>query len=61
MFLYDPVLEVASVLGKMGPWKFHMYNAWMEVCPKYHKSCHMSEEDRATRATLLAKIFANSC
>ena len=62
--LYDPVLEVVSVLGKMGPWKFHLHNAWMEVCPRSHRPRRLSEKDASTRTAVFATIWqtaANKC
>ena len=65
MRLYEPVLEVVSVLGNMGHWKFHLHNAWMEVCPRSHRPRRLSEEDTATRTAVLTRIclqtVANMC
>ena len=52
------------VLEKMGPWKFHLHNAWMEVCPRSRRSHRLSEEDTATRTAVSARILqtvANIC
>jgi hypothetical protein len=57
MFSDDPVLEVVSLQGKMGPWKFHLCKAWIEVRPRSLRSRRLSDEDTATRTAVLARIL----
>ena len=57
----DPTLDVASLQGKMGPRKFHLYKAWAEVRPRSLRSRRLCDEDTATRTAVLARILQNSC
>ena len=57
MFSDDPALEVLSLQGKMGPWKFQLYKAWVATRPRSQRSRPLSEEGIATRTATLAKIL----
>ncbi len=48
---------MVSVLVMMGPWRFHLHNAWLEVCTRSRRPHCLAEEDTTTRATVLANIL----